>query len=74
MNFKKLSGDLVLMKNSKSLLVLSSPTVNLESKTVKPEVCFIPKKEVIPGVGFRKTQEQSKKKLLTVTGDVTDVA
>ena len=41
---------------------------------MKPEVCFIPKKEVIPGVGFRKTQEQSKKKLLTVTGDVTDVA
>ena len=56
-------------------MVLPSPTVNLESKAVKPEVCLTPKKrEVIPGVDSRKTQEQGKKKSLTVTGDVTDVA
>lgn len=41
---------------------------------MKPKVCFtLKKKEVIPGVGFKKTQEQGRKKSLTVTGDVTDV-
>lgn len=68
MNFRELSGDLVMLKNSSNLLL---STVN-SSPTVESRDVLDTKKEIIPGIDSRKIEKQGKR-LLTITGDVTDV-